>query len=276
MSWFQQWVSESYSIRQLALQKGISSAKLRRVKDYFLKQDPEGIWQSHPLSSIEYIQVDGTYFHKDGCLFLVIAGESQKVIGSRYVPQEDYESSHALFKELKERGLMPVYAALDGHRQVRQALEAVWPEIKIQRCLYHIQREGMRWLRTYPKTQAGKELRVLLRGLCGIKSKREREEFKLAYAMWKQNYWDFVKSLPASNIGWKDLKKTISLLDRAMPEMFQYLEDERLDATTNKLESIFSRLKADYRRHRGLTQSNKIQYLKWYCYFHNLKISNTL
>jgi len=33
-----------------------------------------------------------------------------------------------------------------------------------------------------------------------------------------------------------------------------------------------TRTTADYRRHRGLTQIRKINYLKWYCY---LKNSNT-
>ena len=30
-----------------------------------------------------------------------------------------------------------------------------------------------------------------------------------------------------------------------------------------------SRLKADYCRHRGLSQEHRLQYLKWYCYFEN-------
>ncbi len=254
----------------------MSAASLDRVKDYFLKQDPEELWPSQGLHSIEYIQLDGTYFHKVGCLFLVIDGVSQQVLGSRYIGKEDYASSQALFRELGDRGLRPIYACLDGHRQVRAALEASWPQIRVQRCLYHIQREGMRWLRSYPKTEAGRELRFLLSGLCGIKNRTEQENFERSYWHWKQRYESFLKSLPRQNIAAKDLKKTVSLLDRGMPEMFTFLEDEKLDATTNKLEGIFSRLKADYRRHRGLTQSKKIQYLKWYCYFHNLKINNTL
>ncbi|GAJ02672.1 unnamed protein product, partial [marine sediment metagenome] len=53
----------------------------------------------------------------------------------------------------------------------------VWPKARVQRCLYHIQREGMRWLRTYPKTLAGRQLRSILRTLCSIKSVKEQNAF---------------------------------------------------------------------------------------------------
>ena len=69
---------------------------------------------------------------------------------------------------------MPHYIVMDGERSVMRAIDMIWPKTTIQRCLYHIQREGMRWLRTYPKTAAGRELRSLLRTLCNIKSGNER------------------------------------------------------------------------------------------------------
>ena len=54
--------------------------------------------------------------------------------------------------------------------------------------------------------------------------------------------------------------------------MFHYLKEPNIPSTTNALEGYYSPLKADYRRHRGLSQKHKIHYLKWYCFFKN---SNT-
>ena len=181
-------------------------------------------------------------------------------------------SVYPWFKRLKEQGLNPRYIAMDGEKSVIRAITMVWPKTIIQRCLYHIQREGMRWLRTYPKTNAGRELRALLCTLCSIRSVKERNHFIRTYKAWVTKYKDFVKSLPISNIAFKDLKRTMVLINNALPNMFHYLKEPNIPATTNTLESFYSRLKADYRRHRGLIQKNKIRYLKWYCFFKSSNI----
>ena len=62
--------------------------------------------------------------------------------------------------------------------------EEVWKKTKIQRCLYHSQRESLRWLRTYPKTQAGKDLKRLIMGICSIQAKKEKEKFIKPYKLW--------------------------------------------------------------------------------------------
>lgn len=198
--------------------------------------------------------------------------ENQVIISSIYTSKEGFYNVYPWFKRLKEQGLNPQYIVMDGERSVMRAIAMVWPKTIIQRCLYHIQREGMRWLRTYPKTVAGRELRTLLCTLCSVKSVKERHEFIGTYTTWVNKYRDFVKSLPITNIAFKDLKRTMVLINNALSNMFHYLKEPNIPATTNTIESFYSRLKSDYRRHRGLTQKNKIHYLKWYCYFKN---SNT-
>lgn len=170
------------------------------------------------------------------------------------------------FKSLKEKGLKPSFIVMDGEQTVMKTIRSIWPQAKIQRCLYHIQREGMRWLRTYPKTAAGKDLRALLSSLCDINTIKERDRFISNYKSWITHYKDFVRSLPSGNIAFKDLKRTIALINNALSDMFHYLKEPKIPGTTNALEGFYSRLKADYRRHRGITQQHKIHYLKWYCY----------
>jgi len=221
------------------------------------------------LGRSKYVLYDGTYFHKEGCHISLMDARSQRTLSYIYAEKEGLDSTHEWFGGLRQAGLYPLYITMDGERAVMRVIREIWPKTKIQRCLYHIQREGMRWLRTYPKTQAGRELRELLKTLCQIDSVEAKEAFISAYRGWLDNNGTFVKSLPWNIVACKDLKRTMALLNNALPDMFHYLEDRKIPKTTNLMESYYSRLKADYRRHRGLSKRHRISYLAWYSFFHN-------
>lgn len=195
-----------------------------------------------------------------------------KVIAHLYVKKERYETAYPWFKQLQEQGLNPVYITTDGHPSIIRALRTVWPLAKLQRCLYHIQREGCRWLRTYPKTGAGVELKKILLKLSSIKTKDEQNQFIESYKNWLKQYKDFVVKLPRTTVASKDLKRTMTLINNALPNMFHFLDDSNIYATTNALEGYHSMLKSDYQRHRGLSKQHRISYINWYNYFKN---SNT-
>lgn len=194
---------------------------------------------------------------------------TQNIIAHLYVCKESFVITYPWFLQLKKQGLNPRYITTDGERSVIRAMKKVWPSAKLQRCLYHIQHEGMRWLRTYPKTQAGKDLKFILSKLGVIKTIKEQDYFIQTFYNWIDKYKDFVTSLPRNNIAFKDLKRTMNLIKNALSNMFYYQNNKFIHATTNALESFHSRLKSDYQRHRGLTKQHRISYLSWYCYFKN-------
>jgi len=231
-----------------------------------LKQKPR---DKTDYSKVLYVIYDATYFHKDGCLLNLMNAINQKIIAHTYVRKESFRDSSSWFMNLKCQGLNPAFITTDGERSIMRAMKLVWPDVKLQRCLYHLQREGMRWLRTYPKTNAGKELRKILSKLSWIKTGQERDAFIRIYADWVKQYGSLVQSLPRTDIAYKDLQRTVILLKNALPDMFHYITNSNVHATTNALEGFHSRLKADYRRHRGLTKEHKIQYIRWYCYYQN-------
>ena len=152
-------------MRQLVKISGHSKIKIRRIKDYWLQQLPP---EQLDLSKYIYLLCDGTYFHQDGCLICFKDTLSHRIVSSLYTQREGYENVHGWFKKLHDRGLSITCITMDGERSVMRALKDVWPRARIQRCLYHIQREGMRWLRTYPCTDAGRQLRRLLGGLAVV------------------------------------------------------------------------------------------------------------
>lgn len=200
----------------------------------------------------------------------------QKIISNIYTKREGYKNTAPWFTLLKRKGLYPLYITMDGEQSVMRAIRQIWPETAIQRCLYHIQREGMRWLRSKPKTQAGRDLRSLLKTLCQINSESQRSAFVQTYSQWLDRYRSFVMSLPKDKVAYKDLNKTMVLLNNALVDMFHFIEDENIHKTTNALEGFYSRLKSDYRAHRGLSESHKISYLRWYCHFNNKIKTNIL
>ncbi len=183
------------------------------------------------------------------------------MIAQTYVTRESFKDVLPWFLSLKEKGLKPEYATMDGERSIIRALKLTWPAVKLQRCLYHIEHEGLRWLRTYPKTDAGKDLRKILRTLSSINTIKERNDFITSYHSWLNKYKSFVISLPRTTVAFKDLKMTIVLISNALPDMFRYLADKHIPKTTNALEGFHSRLKTDYQRHRGLTRKHRINYI---------------
>lgn len=262
---------ENCSIRRLASISGYSASKLKRIKNDWLEKSPADIPIIHPF---KYLILDGTYFHKDGCLMTIMHAIDQLILSNRYVPKEGFYVAIRWFKDLKDNGLNPMAVTSDGERSTLKALLQIWPHITVQRCLYHIQHEGCRWLRTYPKTQAGRELRKLLLGLTKIRSVKERNQFMAQYKAWLKQHRTFVLSLPMHIKANFDLKRTITLINNALPNMFHYLMDPNIHPTTNALEGWHSRIKRAYRQHPGLLQRNKIQFLKWYSFYENQQKTN--
>lgn len=215
---------------------------------------------------------DATYFHKDGCLMNLMNALDQKIIAHRYVQKESFKEAYPWFMRLQQQGLNPHFITTDGEQSILRAMRWVWPQAHLQRCLYHLQHEGMRWLRSYPKTEAGQKLRALLSRLSRIRVIVERDTFLESYAAWLREYDTYVQSLPRTTMAYKDLQRTIVLINNALPDMFYFLEDKHVHSTTNALEGFHSRLKADYRRHNGMNKYHKIGYIHWYCYFKNGRV----
>jgi hypothetical protein len=232
--------------------------------------------QHKDFERYSHLILDGTYFHKDGCFMTLMNASDQVSLSNTYVPKEGFTSAFSWFSNLKQKRLNPYTVTSDGEISVLRALRITWPSVKIQRCLYHIQHEGCRWLRSQPKTQAALALRRILKGLCAIRSVKEQKQFVASYMAWLKQYRTFVYSLPDTVKANKDIKRTINLLNNALPNMFHYLMDPQIHSTTNALEGWHSRIKRAYRQHAGLNQRHKIQFLRWFSYFNDQQKTNNL
>ncbi len=164
-------------------------------------------------------------------------------------------------------GLRPRSFTVDGNRQVIKVLKMFWPDAVIQRCLVHIQRQGLSWCRNSPKTVHARQLRKVFLQVTGIATPADKNVFLNLFANWESQYGTEIADRKERGRGFSDIKRARSMLLHALPDMFHYLDDPNISTTTNGLEGYFSRLKSHYRQHRGLSPQKRPNYFAWYFHF---------
>jgi hypothetical protein len=260
--WFERWIREGYSVRQLQQQSGYNRSTLCRIINYWLAREPDDI---RDLSSHKHIIVDGTYIQgRSAPLVVVQDGVSHEVIAGAYGVKEGSLKMYRLCERLKSLRLSPCSATIDGNQQVSEMLSRLWPDIIIQRCLVHIQRQGLSWCRRNPKRTDARHLRQLFLEVIGLDTDSAKERFLSEWDQWENRFGKSIAGQPERGWVFSDLKKARSMLKNALPNMFHYFENPSIPNSTNSLEGYFSRLKAHYRQHRGLNPEKRKNYFRWF------------
>ena len=149
----------------------------------------------------------------------------------------------------------------------------VYPDIPHQRGITHVQRLGFALLTRNPKTQAGQELRPLVKTISQIENKQQRDEGVNQFLLWCNRWDSFLKErsyLEGTRKWWythKSLRtRQRRIILNALPNLFYYLEDNTIPKGTNGLEGGFSipPKAGDHRQHRGLSRMRREAYLAWY------------
>ncbi len=150
----------------------------------------------------------------------------------------------------------------DGHKSALKAIKKSLPDVTVQRCLVHIQRMCLLWLTRFPKHLAGVELRAL--GINELRSWYDRHKDYLSEKTYNEDtgrYW----------YKHKLLRRSYFTIKRALPNMFHYLNNHKIPATTNGIEGYFGHLKNHLDLHRGLSAKHRLNFIKWYIYLSNRK-----
>lgn len=218
------------------------------------------------LTKAQYIICDGTLLKRNNGVYAIINAENHLVLKGSYGVKEGIKDLLPFYLELKDNGLNPKVATVDGNIQQTKYLRRVWPSIKIQRCMVHVQRQGLSWCRRNPKRTDAKHLRELFLILPEVKTKQQSQMFIKAVQAWENRFGASIEC--SNNRGWvfSDLKRARSMLIKALPDLFHYLDDPNIARSTNVVEGYFSRLKEHYRLHRGLSKQKRKNYFQWYFY----------
>lgn len=193
-------------------------------------------------------------------------GVTHRVLVGLYGINEGPRDLLVFCRFLHQHGIIPKTATIDGNPHILRTLQTLWPRVIIQRCLVHIQRQGLSWCRQHPKRTDAQHLRRIFLRVLYIHSHAQRRQFIQGFRLWDQRYG--LSLLQTPNRGWvtSDLQRARSMLMKALPYMFAFLDDPNIPRSTNALEGYFARLKLRYRQHRGLSMRNRLSYFAWYFY----------
>lgn len=198
-----------------------------------------------------------------------------QLIYAAYGVPEGGQRLFQAYQDLACSGLLPRTATIDGNPQQIKYLKKVWPKIILQRCIVHVQRQGLSWCRRKPKRTDAKHLRKIFLALSTVKSQNAVQRMKTNINTWERR---FGPNISQSNVrGWvfSDLMRARTMILTAAPSLFHFVKNRRIPSSTNMLEGYFGRLKEHYRHHRGLAVHHRDAYFKWYFHFLPGKNSNT-
>lgn len=207
--------------------------------------------------------LDGTAISKKTLLILAYDASSDQPIAWSFAKKENFETWHRLLLRISEY-FTPHAFVSDGQKGLQKASKTLFPGILHQRCMAHVIRLSLAWLTRNPQTDAGKELRVLVRWLAQAKTQSQAKIWRDAFIDWHKHYDEFLKEKsvnPATNRKWythRKLRAVRSLVANALPNLFWFTADSLIPNTTNAVEGgINSPLAELLHRHRGITEQQK-------------------
>lgn len=215
-----------------------------------------------PENHATVLVIDGLYLEsRSHCV--LIGKTPRAVVSWLFVERETYASWRLFFQRVPS----PHVVVCDGQRGMRSAIRDAWPQTRIQRCIIHVFQLATARLTRRPKTEAGKELRILIHELLMVRTRRRKRRWIRAYRGWRTRYDVFLKERtigqqPGKKRTWwythKRIRSIRALLDNALPELFVYIGHPEIPRTTNHVEGgINSRLSELLYRHRGISSDKK-------------------
>ena len=270
--WFKKWIIERQVYKYLVRDSGYSQSKIQRIFNQYLNSAP--VVEVRSKTRV-HLLIDGSYFPNGLCLILYYDHNLRYVQLYRETNQEKYTEIKEDLQNLKKLGVDVYSVTCDGHKAILKSIKKVFPNAIIQRCLVHIKRQVRNYLSSKPKLEQSASLLKLSNQITSIKSIEDSNIWLGAFFNWYKINHEFINQKTQSqNTGrfWythKNLHAALSLLENAIPNMFNYLDDEQIPNTTNRIENYFTHLKDKLRIHRGLRFEAKKNFIKWYLYMKN-------
>jgi hypothetical protein len=251
----------------------LSRPTLQRLFYSFLERSPEvKIIKRNEV----HLRMDATYF-KQFCVVCYQDDEDGYTQLIRVTNGEHFSEIKEDLDNLIKLGLQIESITTDGHKSALKAIKKSLPDVTVQRCLVHIQRMCLLWLTRFPKHLAGVELRRLVLLLLKIKSPNDRLWWIRELSNWYDRHKDYLgeKTFNDDTLRYwykhKLLRRSYFTIKRALPNMFHYLLNNKIPATTNGIEGYFGHLKNHLDLHRGLSTKHRVNFIKWYIYLSNKK-----
>jgi Transposase, Mutator family len=271
--WFKKWILERQTYATLSRDSKLSKRSLQRLFCTFLESSPKVKIIKRPGVNL---RMDATYF-KQFCVLCYQDDQDGYTQLIRITDGEHFAEIKEDLDNLIKLGVQIESITTDGHKSALKAIKKSLPNVTVQRCLVHIQRMCLLWLTRFPKHLAGVELRALVLMLLSIKASNDHVWWIKELTNWYNRHKDYLAEKNYNeNTGryWykhKLLRRSYFTIKRALPNMFHYLNNEKIPPTTNGIEGYFGHLKNHLDLHRGLSVKHRINFIKWYIYLSNDK-----
>lgn len=255
------WLKGVKSLSDIAKQKGVHRTTLSRK--FSSISNKTRLNKLKPLPKKLILILDGKNISKNDILILSYEYLSKQPFAWMFDKKENFDSWYLLLNRIKKDYVVEAVVS-DGQKGLIKAVKTVFGDIPHQRCVVHIKRFCLSRLTLNPKTEAGKELRVLVCGLTKVKTKSEAFSWKKTFLNWDKKYKDFLKEKsinPLTNKSWythRKLRAVRSHIKNSLDNIFLYTENINISNTTNCVEGgINSPLTELLWRHRGITKDQK-------------------
>ncbi len=270
--WFKNWIVGKDTFDKISLESGYSKSTLQRYFKSMLNKAPVLTYDS---SDYVYLVIDGTYFSNDVCLVVYRNYHLKATQLYRITNGEHFEEIAEDLRNLLLLGVNIKGITCDGDKSALKAIRKVCPKVPLQRCLVHISRMCKIWLTVSPKHLSGIELRNIVYKIHSIDSEHKKQLWLRELMFWEERHRLYLNEKsynPDTKRYWythKMVRRAFIVIKRALPNMFFYIKDQNIPNSTNSLESFFGHLKINLNVHRGLSQNNRKNFIRWYLHYKN-------
>lgn len=253
---FNNWLTDYQSLSFVAKKKKVHRTTLaRRFKNTWSKIKQNTFIETGRSA---VLILDGLYISNNCVVLVVFDGILNKPLLWGFAERENFLAWANILDRIKASGISVRGIVSDGQKGLILGVKTIFPGIPHQRCMTHVVRLSLAWLTMKPKIEAGALLRGLVLLLHKIKTKEESKIWIDSYLKWRETFNNFLKEKsinPLTGYRWythRKLRAVNSLINRALPNLFIFLEDLFIPSTTNKVEGgINAPLVELLHRHRG-------------------------
>lgn len=259
--WFELWVKDNYTVKQLSRISGHSTKKLQRIMLRELKNSPPDC----DLAGYSHVLMDGKFlFGRRFCLAIILDAVTHKPVAGTIVKAESKRHLLPWFKQLKEQGFHPRCVTTDGNQSIISAFTDAWPGIITQRCLFHIRLQVGAWARAKPRYESTRGLLYLLETLSDISTKGKADAFCRQFLVLADRYAQELNGFDAAHPVEGDAIRAYSLVENALSHCFHYLDDPKIAPTTSALEGYIKQIqRVKGFDHNGLTMEHLFSFIAW-------------
>lgn len=237
------------------------------------------IWPIAPQTGeiFDVLFLDGIYLAKN--VVVLVCASDEGVVSWHLAKSENSTDYKALMRRIPP----PRMVVSDGGAGFEKARRTVWPETKVQRCLFHVFNQIRRHTTLNPKLDASRELLSIATSLLHIENLSDAGAWIDGVLLWCTRWQDFLsEKIPGKDGKLHDahehLVKARNSLVKLVRQgtLFTYLDPlltselGRLPAFNNRLEGgVNAQLKQMLREHRGLSLMRRAKAVFWWCYMHS-------